>query len=366
MRVLFCGGGTAGHVNPAIAIAQTILRNSPSSEIAYVTTKGGIENKLVSFKKFEIEMAGLKRSLSLSNIKTVFLTLNAIKVSKEIIKDFKPDIIVGTGGYACFPVIFAGHSLGVKTVVHESNAIPGKALKMLEKKVDRVFLNFKEAKKYLKCKGKIVHTGNPIRESFGMLDKNVAKTKLGIKEKYVILCYGGSLGARAINEGALQLIENLIIEDKNIRFIWASGKNEYKDMYYLLKDKGFDSLKNLEFNEYIYDMAEKIACADVVICRSGAMSISELAFCKKCAILVPSPNVVDNHQYKNAKALSSVSAAILLPESEMFNLTDIVKELLENDDKRFLYSQKISKFNINDANKIIYNEIRTLLKEGKR
>lgn len=365
MRALFCGGGTAGHVNPAIAIAQTILKNSPSSEIAYVVTKNGIENKLVPYKKYEINVKGIKRSLSFSNIKACFLAFNAIQESKKIIKDFKPDIIVGTGGYACFPVIYAGHSMGIKTVVHESNALPGMALRMLEKRVDKIFVNFKEAEKHFKCKEKVIHTGNPLREGFGVLNKSDAREKLGIKEKFVVLCYGGSLGARAINEGAIQLIENLIKDDRSIRLVWASGKREYKDMYYEIRDRKLENLKNLEFSEYIYDMPDKIASADIVICRAGAMSISEMAFSGKCAILVPSPNVVDDHQYKNAKALNSVSAAIMLTESEIFNLTDIVKDLLDNTEKRVDYSKRIKSFSITDSNKIIYNEIRNILKKGK-
>ena len=362
MRVLLCGGGTAGHVNPALAIAQTILKNSPSSEIAYVVTQNGIENKLVPFKKYKINVVGLKRSLSLSNIKTLFLTFEAIKESKRIIKEFNPDIIIGTGGYACFPVIYAGSSMGIKCVVHESNAVPGKALKMLEKKVDRIFINFKESEKYFSCKDKIIHSGNPIRDGFGALNKEEARRKCGITEKSVVLCYGGSLGAKMVNEGALEIVENLIKENKDIRLIWASGKNEYKDMYYAIKEKGFDKLKNLDFNEYIYDMPEKIVCADVVICRAGAMSISEMAFSGKCTILIPSPNVVDNHQYKNARTISETLGAIMLLESEIFKLSDIVGELISNPEKRKGYERRIRNFSVDDANKVIYTEIKHILK----
>lgn len=365
MRVLLCGGGTAGHVNPALAIAQTIQKNSPSSEFAYVVTKEGIENRLVPYKKYEINVCGLRRSLSLSNIKAVLLTLKAINDSKRIIKDFNPDIIIGTGGYACFPVIYAGHSMGIKSILHESNAYPGKALKMLEKKVDKIFLNFREAEKYFSSKEKIVYSGNPIREEFGVLNKSEARKKLNIKEKYVVLCYGGSLGAKAINDGALQIIENLIKDDTDIRFIWASGKREYKEMYYEVKDRGFGKLKNLEFSEYIYDMSDKLASADVVICRAGAMSISEMAFCEKCAILIPSPNVADDHQRKNASVLSSRSAAIMLLESEIFKLSEIVRDLIENSEKRTDYESRIKDFSKKDSNKLIYMEIKKLLKKGK-
>ncbi|MBQ8739160.1 MAG: undecaprenyldiphospho-muramoylpentapeptide beta-N-acetylglucosaminyltransferase [Clostridia bacterium] len=362
MRVLMCGGGTAGHVNPALAIAQTILKNSPSSEIAYVVTENGIENKLVPFKKYKIKIVGLKRSFSLSNLKTVFLTLGAIRESKRIIKDFNPDIIVGTGGYACYPVIYAGSSMGIKCVVHESNAVPGKALKMLENKVDKIFINFKESERYFSCKDKIIHSGNPLREQFGTLSKEEARKRCGITEKAVVLCYGGSLGAKTINEGALEIIEDLIKDDKSIRLIWASGKGEYKDMYYAVKERDFDKLKNLDFNEYIYDMPEKIACADIVICRAGAMSISEMAFSGKCTVLIPSPNVVDNHQYKNAHAISETSGAIMLLESEIFKLSEIVRELIYDSQKRNGYERRIKSFAVLDANKIIYTEIKRLLK----
>lgn len=367
MRVLLCGGGTAGHVNPALAIAQTIISNSPSSEIAYVVTKGGIENKLVPFKKYEINVRGLKRSLSFSNIKAIFLTLSAIIESKKIIKDFAPDIIIGTGGYACYPVIYSGSAMGIKTAVHESNAFPGKAVKMLENRVDRIFLNFREAGKYFNAKNKIVYSGNPLRDGFSTeIGTAEAKRALNIEENRVILCYGGSLGAKAINDGALQIIENLIKHDKSIRLIWATGKKEYKDVYYEIRRRGFDKLKNLEVSEYIYDMPSKISCADIVICRAGAMSISEMAYSGKCAVFIPSPNVVDNHQYKNAEAISSSSGAIMLQESEIFNLTEVVRELLYDDQKRIGFQKRIRAFCVPNSNKIIYNEIRKMIKKENK
>ena len=372
MRVLLCGGGTAGHVNPALAIAQTIQKNSPSSEFAYVVTKNGIENKLVPYKKYEINIRGIKRAISISNLKTAFLTLSSIQKSKAIIKDFKPDIIVGTGGYACYPVICAGKSMGIKTVVHESNAVPGKALKMLEKKVDRIFLNFKETEKYFECKQKLIYSGNPIREGFGILDRNEIRRRLGIKEKFIVLCYGGSLGAKTINEGAIQLIENLIKDDKNIRFIWASGKKEYGKMYYEIKDKGYDRIKNLEFSEYIYDMPVRMAAADLTINRAGAMTVSELAMTGKAAVFIPSPNVAENHQYKNARVLYDEGAAALFEEKE---LTDGAKKLIaeverllspEGDAIRAEMGEKIRQFAVKDANKLIYNDILNLIKNKKK
>lgn len=361
MRVLFCGGGTAGHVNPALAIAQTIMRNSPDSSLAYVATNEGIENKLVPFRKYHINVIGLKRSLSPSNVKAAYLTLCAIRKSKKIIKDFQPDIIIGTGGYSTYPVIYAGSRLGVKTAVHESNSIPGKAIKMLQGRVDRIFVNFEETSKYFDAKDKVVHTGNPLRSGFNSYERAEARRMMGIKEKYVVLCYGGSLGASRVNEGALQLIENFICDSPDVLFVWATGKREYGRIKEILHDKKYDRLENLRFSDYIYDMPEKVAAADIVICRAGAMSVSEMASGGKCTIFIPSPNVTDNHQYKNAKMIGDAGAAVVITEDVLYQLTDTVRDLLSDDKKRLSMSKKIRSFYVPDANKRIYREILSMI-----
>ncbi len=363
MRVLFCGGGTAGHVNPALAIAQTIKRNIPYSDFAYVVTPNGIENQLVDFRKFEIEAYGLKRKICFSNIKSITSTIKAIGKCKRIIKEFRPNIIIGTGGYASFPVLYAGSKLGVKTLIHESNAYPGKATKMIAKYVDKILVNFDYTKKYFDSNVNVVCTGNPLREGFDSFEKSEMKKKYGFENKCIILCYGGSLGASAINESAIQLIENFIKDNTEIALIWASGKRDYEKMYYLLKEKEYDKLKNVILCDYIYDMNEKIAMADIVICRAGAMTVSEMAYCKKCTVFIPSPNVTDNHQYKNAKLLEEKNAAVLIPEERIHELTDTIKELVFSPEKRALYESQISLFSSYDSNKIIFKEILDLIKK---
>ena len=363
MRVLLCGGGSAGHVNPAIAIGQTILRNSPQSQIAYVTTMTGIENQLVDYKKYHINIKGLKRKLSISNLKTLFLTMDAIKKSKQIIKEFAPDIIIGTGGYATYPVICAGHKLRINTALHESNVVPGKAIKMLENKADLIFTNFSESEGYFKNKEKIIHVGNPLRNGFISYDKEEIKRKLQIKEKYVVLCYGGSLGAEKINKSAIDIIENLIKYQKNIHFILATGKREYYNVIEMMKNKRLNKLENVTVVEYIYDMPQKMAIADIVISRAGAMTISELAASKKCSILIPSPNVTDNHQMKNAVALEKRGAALVVTENKTYSLTDIVKELINDDNKRKIMSEKINQFYMPNANREIYKLICGLINQ---
>ena len=364
MRVLLCGGGSAGHVNPALAIAQTIVKNSPESKIAYVATKRGIENDLVEYKKYHIDVKGFKRGISLSNINNLSLMIKAVKRCKEIIKDFCPDVIVGTGGYATYPVILAGYKLGIKTVLHESNAQPGKAIKMLENKANIIFTNFDESKRYFKNKEKVIHVGNPLRSTFANYDKEKIKEKLDIKEKHVILCFGGSLGATKINNSAIEIIENFIRYNTDTRFILSTGKRGYYDVVESLRAKQLDRLKNVTVCEYIHDMAEKMAIADIVISRAGAMTISELSAMKKCAILIPSPNVTNNHQLKNAKALEEKDATLLVLENKTYELVDLVKELLSNEMMRHKKEENISKFYLPQANKEIYEAIKDLVKNN--
>ena len=361
MRILFCGGGTAGHVYPNIAIAEAFTRNYRNVKVAYVTTLNGIENELVSFQKYSINLIGVKRKISLEGIRFAYLLAKSIQDSKKIIKEFNPDIIVGTGGYATFPVIYAGYKLGIKTILHESNLIPGKAIKNLENFADKIFVNFSETQKYFKHKEKIVHTGNPIRQEYCFLNQNDAKGKLNVKDKNVILCFGGSLGAERINDSTVELIENFIRHRKDVFLFWATGKKDYSRCMLMLKKKNLDKIKNMMITDYLYDMPKYLSAADVVVCRAGAMTISEIALCGKCSVLIPSPNVANNHQYINAKALYDAQGAILLREDEIYKLSDTVKDLIENDEKRKNVENNAKKFAKIDANKVIIKEILNII-----
>ena len=359
MRVLFCGGGTAGHVNPAIAVAETIMRNSYENKVAYVVTSNGIENSLVDFKKYSIDVTGLKRSLSLKNVSFFVKQMKAIEKCKDIIKSFHPDVIFGTGGYATFPVIYAGHKMGIKTVLHESNAIPGKAILALEGKADSIFVNFTESREYFKNKDKVIHTGNPLRGSFTSYDKQRVRKDLGITQRYVILCTGGSLGAERINNGVIEIIDNLICERDDIFLVWSAGRNEYEKAIREMKRRNVYS-ENVLVKDYFSDISRYIAASDLVISRAGAMTISELAFMKKATIFIPSPNVTNNHQYINAKTLERAGAALLLEENRIYQLIDLVKRLLENEGQRAALEEEIGKYAKNDANKIIYNYLNNM------
>jgi UDP-N-acetylglucosamine--N-acetylmuramyl-(pentapeptide) pyrophosphoryl-undecaprenol N-acetylglucosamine transferase len=371
MRVLMTGGGTGGHVNPALAIANTIKENLPDSVIEYVGTSRGIENRLVEkagYKMHHVEIRGIKRSLSPSNFKTLYYILTAPGKAKKLIKEFKPDIVIGTGGYVCWPVIKAASKLGVPTALHESNAVPGVAVKALAADVDRIYVNFEKAADSFDDKTKVVHVGNPLLSQFASIDKENARASLGIPEecRYVLLSYGGSLGAEKINGAMLSFMKNVVSKHPEIYHIHASGSYYYKKFTEEFTAAGLDKCSNIDLNEYIYDMPLRMAAADVVVSRAGAMTVSELSRSGKCVVFIPSPNVTNNHQYKNAKVLCDDGAAFLFEESELGGEFEEKLSFLlsqEGDEVRSSAEKKITSFSIPDANRRIFEDILKLLKK---
>ncbi len=369
MRVLVSGGGTGGHVNPAIAIANIIKKNNPDAVIEFVGTKRGIEHKLVphaGYKLHYIEIQGIRRSLSPDNIKTAFLAVKSFAACKKIIKSFKPDLVIGTGGYACWPVVRAASSLKIPTILHESNATPGFAIKMLEKKADKIFVNFEETIPQLKCPDKAVRVGNPLRGDFTSINRESARENQGITGKYrtFILSLGGSMGAERINFEVIDMMKNYTSKHPEILHVHGTGSIEYEIAKKKFEDEGLDQYPNLKLVEYIYDMPEKMAASDIVINRAGAMTLSEIALLGRASVLIPSPNVTNNHQYKNAHVLEKAGACVLLEEKELQGgvLTDAVKNLVEDHDKRRDMEQKVKQFAVSDAAQKIYDYIMEAVK----
>ena len=369
MRVLMTGGGTAGHINPALAIANTIKTNIPDAEIEFVGTERGLENTLVTkegYKLHHVNIMGISRSLSLKNIKAVMLIFTSQIEAKKIIKDFNPDIVIGTGGYVCWPALKVAAKMGIPTVAHESNARPGLAIKQLQGNLDKILVNFKDTEKYIKNKENVMHVGNPIRGGFGGLDYAEARKMLGIKDgEAYVLAFGGSLGAQRMNEIVFEYMKNHARNDKNVICHLATGRIYYKEFSQMYKDAGLEDCTNLSMMEYIHDMHVRMSAADIIICRAGAMTISELAMMKKASIIIPSPNVVDNHQYKNARVLADANATVLIEEKDLNNnnFADTVNELVKNKGKREELSRNIAQFANTDANKLIYDEIIKLTKK---
>lgn len=372
MRILFAGGGTAGHINPALAIAGYVRDNLPDIEILYVGAKGGMEERLVpeaGFNFKSITISGFKRSMSLSAIKNNIITVKraftASAESKKIIKEFKPDICVGTGGYVSGPVLRTASKMGIPIVIHEQNAFPGVTTKMLSKRASRVMLAVPDAKKHMKPGCRFTVTGNPVRKEIITADKEQSRKELGLDGRPVVLSFGGSLGARRVNESVADLIAR---SGKDGRYQHIHAYGQYGKWFPdLLREKGIepDDCKNLDIREYIKNMPTCLAAADVVIARAGAITLSELQAQGKPAILIPSPNVAENHQYHNAMALVNNKAALLIEEANLTGdaIIEAVDKLTSDPAVLAEYSKNAKSMAILDANKRILSAIEEVLSE---
>ncbi len=340
-KIVFTTGGTGGHINPALAVADEIRRKYPKAEIIFIGTSDRLETKLVpdaGFTLKTIEMSGFQRKPSLENLKRNLLTVKRLltvtgKV-KKIFKDFTPDIVIGFGGYVSGPVVRTAAKMGIKTVIHEQNAFPGVTNKTLAKMVDRVMLTAPEAEKYMQPKNPVTVTGLPVRYEIIKADREFSRAELEVGETPVILSMGGSLGARTINDAMVDVITRLAPE-KKFKFIHATGKFGTW-VAAKLEEKGVDlSDKNIEIREYIDDMARCMSAADIIIGRSGASTLSELQATGSASILIPSPNVTENHQYHNAMALVNKGAAAIIEEKDLTGeiLTNKILELLNDEQK---------------------------------
>ena len=370
MRIIFAAGGTGGHINPALAAAGEIRERFPDAEILFIGTKDKMEAKLVpaaGFKFKTIEISGFYRQLSLKNIKRNLVTLSHLlsssKEAKKIILDFKPDVVVGFGGYVSGPVVRMAAKLGIHTAIHEQNAYPGITNKALAKEVDKVMLTVEKAKEYLEAKNPPVVTGLPVRGEILRADRGVSRAELGIRDNQkLILSMGGSLGAEAINNAMVELIaENH--GNKNLYFLHATGQFGLwvPDK---LREKGVDPDKedNVEIREYIADMARCMSAADLVICRAGASSLSEIEALGKASILIPSPNVAENHQYHNAMALTGKDAAVLIEEKDLNaeSLGKVFSSLINDEGRIKTLSENAKKLAITDAKEKIADIIVSL------
>ncbi len=366
MKILFAGGGTAGHINPALAVAGYIKERHPDAEISYIGTATKLEARLVPEKGYNfktIDVVGFSRSLSpkgiLRNVSAVKKAMVASSNCKKLIKEINPDIVIGTGGYVSGPVVKTAQKLGYKTAIHEQNAFPGVTTKMLASKADVVMLAMPEAQKHLKLNKKPVITGNPIRMELLNITREEARAKLGLDSRPLILSFGGSLGAEKINNSIVDLIKWHNGSGK-FYHIHATGKLGYDDMKTALV--GVKLSEEINIREYINDMDVCMAAADLVICRAGAITLGELQACKKPSILIPSPYVAENHQFHNAMTLKRSGAAEILEEKDLTgeSLINKVEKLVKDNDRLKAMSNAAGKSAIIDANERIYAEIMKL------
>lgn len=340
MKILFATGGTAGHINPALAAASYIREMKSDAEILFIGTADHMESRLVPDAGFDfktIEISGFRRSLSPSaishNIKTVSRLLKSSGESKKIIKAFSPDVVVGFGGYVSGPVLQSAVKLGIPTCIHEQNAYPGITNKTLAKEVDTVMLTVEDAKKHLEVKNDCVVTGLPVRGELLKADKDAARAFLGIPDdKYLVLSFGGSLGAKPLNEAMYNILLSSAESGKycHIHSVGTNG-SEFLEKF---ENDGFVNGKKgtVEVRQYIDNMDICMAAADLVIGRAGASSLSEIEAMGKASILIPSPYVAENHQYHNAMALVNRNAGFIIEEKDLNDktLSDKMDELLCN------------------------------------
>ncbi len=364
MNVILTGGGTAGHVNPAIAIAEEILINEPRAKILFIGRDGGAENDAVKKAGLELttlKLKGLRRKITAENLKSIYYALSAYRRAKEIIKDFKPDVILGTGGYVCWPVLRAGQRLGVPTAIHESNAVPGLTTKLLAKRCDKVLLNDTNAEKYLNKGANTLEVGNPLRKGFKKVKRSEARKALSLSEDdFFILSFGGSIGAEQLNEAIIGVMEEYSVPAKKVKHIHAVGKRYYDT----IKEKRLtEGYCGCQIVDYIDNMPTMLSAADIVIARAGAMTISEIASVGVASILIPSPNVSGNHQLKNAIKLQDADASLVIEEKELTTerLKSAVKMLKTNENARKNKAKNISRFSTPNASKLIVKELKTII-----
>ncbi len=346
MNVIFTCGGTAGHINPAIAVANILKERKPDARILFIGAEGHMEEKLVPQAGFELVClpgSGLSRKLNLAgikkNINAVKCVLTAVGKCKKIIRDFDADVIVGTGGYASFPAIYAGSRLGVPTIVHEANALPGLTTKLAAGVATKVLVCYEESRRHYKNPAEVEVVGMPVRREFFSMTRAQARAELGITDdKPIVVSAFGSLGAKVMNETMADMMPFEQTDGFPFHHIHATGSFGKEWMPKRVRDNGVDyeNCPMLDIREYIYNMPTVMAAADVIIARAGSATCNEISACGTPCILIPSPNVTNNHQEKNARVLEEAGGAVLVLESDCSAeaMYRAVRELLADNTRR--------------------------------
>ncbi|MBQ3407765.1 MAG: undecaprenyldiphospho-muramoylpentapeptide beta-N-acetylglucosaminyltransferase [Clostridia bacterium] len=367
MKVIISAAGTGGHINPGIAIANKIKEHEPDSEIVFFGTTRGLENDLVpraGYTLKTIEAYGIQPKPSFSNLKNIIKTMNSRKIVKEFIEEFKPDIVIGTGGYICGPVFAAANAKKIPTFLHESNAYPGRAVKLFAKKAEKVFVGFEEAKDKLSNIKNVVVTGTPTK--IKKLDISVERKNKILQEfkldtnKPIVLVFGGSQGAQKINEAVIEIIKKSM--NKDYQIIWATGPKQYDVIKEQLNDCNIDieNVENAKIMPYIYNMEELINICDLNVCRSGAMTITEIAIVEKPAIFIPLPSTGANRQENNARVLEKLGAAKVILNADLNSeiLNKYIVEIIYDRENLVKMGKNANKIAMQDVEEKIYQEIK--------
>lgn len=367
MRYLLTGGGTGGHIYPALAIATEIKNRDKNGEILYVGTEKGLESELVPKEGLEfktIRVKGMPRKINKDLFVAIKELVLGINDARRIIKEYNPDIVIGTGGYVCGPVVFMASLKKIPTVIHEQNAFPGVTNKILSRFVDKVLVTFEEAKKHFKCLDKVILTGNPIRKSIIEVDKDNSYMDLNIKQNIpFILAFGGSGGQEKLNNAMLYIIEKNV-SNKNIQIIHVTGKRFYDEFINKVKSKNIDLGKNIRVIPYFYDMPQGLNIADLVITSAGAITLAELSAIGVASILIPKGYTAENHQEYNAKAFKEKGASHLILEKDLTGevLHEIINKIIYDKERLEDMARNSKRMGKLDASEKIVDIIDNLMK----
>ncbi len=363
MRVVVSGGGTGGHIYPALALINEIKKHHSDVEFLYIGTDNGLEHNIVKranipFKS--VEISGFKRKLSLENVKTITRFLKAVSLSKRYLREFQADVVIGTGGYVCGPVVYAASKMKIPTVIHEQNSLPGITNKFLSRYVDKVAICFEEARKYFPD-NKVVLTGNPRASEVMGQNGEKGRQSLGLDiEKKSVLIFGGSRGAKAINDAVLQMIP--LLEDKPYQVVYVTGEVHYDKVIQELNT--LNQTSHVIIKPFIHNMPEVLAAVDLIVSRAGATSLAEITALGLPSILIPSPYVTANHQEVNARSLSDHDAAIMVKENELNSkmLLSLIDDLLLNENKLIEMKKASKNLGIPDASSRLYKVLKEISK----
>lgn len=372
MRVLITGGGTGGHINPALSIAQKVKYENPSADILYVGGRNSLESELVPKEGFEFKPVTakyLRRKITFENIKTLFASAKGIMESFKIINDFKPDLVVGTGGYVCGPVVLAAHLKKVPTMILEQNVFPGVTNRLLSKIVDTIGISFEEARKYFpeKARDKLILVGNPVRKDVLTSDRRKSRTRYNLRPDDVfIYSFGGSGGQVSLNEAMVDVIK-YYKGRSNIKILHVTGKKLYDAFMEDLKNQNIELDKNIEILDYMYEAPAALAASDIVIGSAGAITIAEITAVGVPSILIPKTYTAENHQVYNARALEKEGAALVLLEKDLTGSTLVksIEEVIDNKSvlkTMALNSKRLGNSNVEDK---IYKAMMNLINQRK-
>ncbi|CAM4344517.1 undecaprenyldiphospho-muramoylpentapeptide beta-N-acetylglucosaminyltransferase [Saccharibacillus endophyticus] len=365
MRVVLTGGGTGGHIYPALAIAEQLKTDRPDTEFLYIGGKRGLENSIVpeTDMPFEtLDITGFRRSLSADNIKTVLRFLKGVQASSELLEKFKPDVVVGTGGYVCGPVVYAAHKLRIPTLIHEQNAIPGLTNRFLSRYVSTVAVSFDGTQDQFPKAKRVMYSGNPRATTVHRANAAEGFRLLGLSQGTpVVLVVGGSIGAKAINEAMLQMVTD-IVRMPDVHFVYVTGKRYYEEAKRSLEEAPWVMPSNLHVLPYVERMPEVLAASMLVISRAGASFLAEVTSLGIPAVLIPSPNVTNNHQEVNARALEDDGAAIVIAERDLSgeSLLRAVEAVVQDEYLRLRMAECSARLGKPDSAAVITAELRKL------